>query len=150
MQLKKFCKRLTGAVNIASTYHKDVNGWTEDQKIKIIFSNDRHSQIGPEELTRKWNIGIHIAKETLEVTTQHGVRTAVQPMSRWLRVDHLHLHRSLLQGTWFADTLMSKVNSIRGNKCANVFTQGNLTKFSPWRHAQIQDSCLLILQTTSE
>ena len=29
------------------------------------------------------------------------------------------------------DTLMSKVKSIRGNKCANIFTQGKFTKVVP-------------------
>ena len=109
-----FFKRLIVKVNIASTYRKDVNGWTENRRVGSIESNDRHSQIGPEELERKWNVGIQTAKDTLDVTTQHGVRTAVQPMNRRLRVDYLHLYRPLLRGTWFVDTLMSKVKSIRG------------------------------------
>ena len=117
-----------GSVKIASTYREDVDSWTENRKVSSIDSNDRHSQIGPEELARKWNVGIQTAKDTLEVTTQHGVFTAVQPMTRRLIVDHLHLYRPLLQGTWFVDTLMSKVKSIRGNKCANIFTQGKLPK----------------------
>jgi hypothetical protein len=29
--------------------------------------------VGPEELSRKWNIGLEMAKATLDVTTQHGV-----------------------------------------------------------------------------
>ena len=120
---RTFCKRLISSVNIASTYRND--------EVKSINSNDRHSQIGPEELARKWNVGIQTAKDTLEVTTQHGVRTSVQPMTRRLRVDHLHLHRPLLRGTWFADTLMSRVQSIRGNKCANIYTQGKFTKVVP-------------------
>jgi hypothetical protein len=43
---------------------------------------DRHSKVGPEELSRKWNIGLQMAKDMLEVTTQHGVWMAVHPMSR--------------------------------------------------------------------
>ena len=74
-----------------------------------IESNDRHSQIGPEELVSKCNAGIQTENDTLDVTTQHGVRKAVQLMTRRLRVDHLPLHIQLLRGTWFADTLMSKV-----------------------------------------
>ena len=63
-----FCKRLIGLVNILSTYHEDVDGWTENRKVKSINSNYRHSQIGPEELARKWNIDIQTAKDTLDVT----------------------------------------------------------------------------------
>ena len=128
---RTFCKRLIGLVNITSTYRKDVDSWTENRKVSSIDSNDWHSHIGPEQLARKWNVGIHTANDTLEVTTQHGVCTAVQPTTRRLRVDHIHLHRPLLQGTWFAGTMMSKVKSIRGNNCANIFTQGKFTKVLP-------------------
>ena len=77
-----FCKRLIGKVNIASNYREDVNGWTENRRVSSIDSNDRHSQIGPEELAKKWNVGIQTSKDTLDVKTQHGVCTAVQPMTR--------------------------------------------------------------------
>ena len=93
-----------------------------------MFFDRRHSNIGPEELSRKWNIGLQTAKDMLAATTQHGVRSSVHPMSRRLQVDHLHLHRHLLGGTWYADTLLYKVKPIRGNTCTNVFTQGNFTK----------------------
>ena len=122
---------MIGKVNIASTYREDVDDWTENRRVSSIDSNEGHSQIGTEELARKCNFGIQTAKDTLDVTTQHGVRTAVQPIMRQLIVDHLHLHRPLLRGTWFSDTLMSKVKSIRGNKCANIFTQGKFTKVLP-------------------
>ena len=128
---KTFCKRLIGAVNIATTYRADIDEANEKRKESGVLTTDRHSKVGPEELSRKWNIGLQTAKDTLEVTTQHGVRTAVHPMSRRLRVDHLHLHRPRLQGTWFLDTLIAKVKSLLGNKCANVFTNGKFTKVVP-------------------
>jgi hypothetical protein len=52
-------------------------------------------------------------------------------MSRRLRVDHLHLHRPRLKGTWYLDTLIAKVKLLLGNKCANVFTNGKYTKVVP-------------------
>ena len=79
---RMFCKILIDKVNIASTYCKDVNGSTENRRVGSIDSNDRHSHIGPEELARKCNVGIQTVKDTLYVTTQHGVRTTVQPMTR--------------------------------------------------------------------
>ncbi len=72
-----------------------------------------------------------MVKATLDMTMQHGVQTAVHPMSRWLRVDHLHLHRPRLKGTWYLDTLIMKVKSLLSNKCANVFTNGKYTKVVP-------------------
>jgi hypothetical protein len=79
-----------------------------------------------------------MAKATLGVTRQHGVRTVVHPMLRWLRVDHLHLHRTRLKGTWYLDTLIAKVKLLLGNKCANMFTNAKYTKVVPmtsWKEA---------------
>jgi hypothetical protein len=92
---------------------------------------NRHSKVGLEELSRKWNIGLQTAKDTLDASTQHGVQTAIHPMSRRLRVDHLHLHRPRLQGMWFIDTLVLKVKSLLGNKVMNVFTNGKFMKVVP-------------------
>ena len=68
--------------------------------MQSIITNDRHLEIGPEEVSRKWNIGLQNAKDTLTATTQNVVRNAVNLMSRRLRVDHIHLRRTLLRGAW--------------------------------------------------
>jgi hypothetical protein len=128
---RTFCNKLIGAVNIATTYREDIDEAIQRRKESSVITTDRHSKVGPEELARKWNIGLQAAKDTLEVTTQHGVRTAVHPMARRVRVDHLHLHRPRLRGNWYADTLLAKVKSRLGNTCANVFTQGKFTKVEP-------------------
>ena len=88
------------------------------------------------------------AKDTLAATTQHGIRTAVHPMSRRLQVDHLHLHRPLIRGTWYADTLLPKVNSIRVNTCANVFMQGRFTKVVPM--TELSDAGQSLLDLTDD
>jgi hypothetical protein len=111
-------------------YRDDVDEAMEKRKASVLTS-DRHLKVGPEELSRKWNIGLETAKATLGMTTQHGVRTAVHPMSRRLRVDHLHLHRPRLKGTWYLDTLIANVKLLLGNKCAKVFTNGKYTKVVP-------------------
>ena len=79
---RKFCRRLIGPVNIATTFCDDIDGWAEESRVQSIIANDRHSNIGPEELSMKWNIGLQTAKDTLAATTQHGVSTAVHPISR--------------------------------------------------------------------
>jgi hypothetical protein len=63
---------------------------------KAVLSLDRHSKVSPEELSRKWGCGLETAKRTLKVTTQKGIRYAVQPLHRRYRVDHLNLHRKRL------------------------------------------------------
>jgi hypothetical protein len=111
---------------------------------------DRHSKVGPEELSRKWNIGLQMAKDTLDGTTQHGVRMAVHPMLRRLRVDHLHLHRPGLKGMWLLDTMIAKVKSLLGNKCANVFTNGKLTKVVPMTREDVGIPEMLMMDGATE
>ena len=43
----------------------------------------------------------------------------------------LYYVRRVLRGMWYVDTLLSKVKSIRGNNCANVFTQVRFKKVVP-------------------
>jgi hypothetical protein len=81
---KDFCERLVSAVNIATTYCDDVDQWENERKVSNIIMNDRHSKFMAEELARKWNIGIQTAKDTIQVTTQCGIRTAIHPMTRRL------------------------------------------------------------------
>ena len=127
----EFCNRLISAVNIATTYRDDIDRREDERKACSVITNEWHSKVTPEELARKWSIGIQTAKDTLTVTTQKGIRTAIHPMTRRVRVDHLHLHRHRLRGTWYADTLLSKVKSKLGNTCANVYTQGKFTRVVP-------------------
>ena len=127
-----FCERLISAVNIATTYRDDIDhSHQRGNQLCSVITNERHSKVTPEEVARKWNIGLQTAKDTLKVTTQAGIRTANHPMSRRLRVDHLHLHRQRLRGTWYMDTLMSKVKSKLGNTCANIYTNGKFTRAVP-------------------
>jgi hypothetical protein len=109
---------------------------------------DRHSKVGPEELSRKWNIGLETAKTTLDMMMQHGVLTVVHPRSRQLRVDRLHLHRPRLKGTWYLDTLIAKVKSLLGNKCANDFTNGKYTKVVPM--ASQKEAAELLIDFTDD
>jgi hypothetical protein len=99
--------------------------------IAATVTGERHSSVTSENLARKWNIGIDTAKKTLQVTTQRGVRTVIHPLHRRYRVDHLHLNRRRLNGDWFSDTLFSKVISLQGNLCAQVFTNDNFTTIHP-------------------
>ena len=52
-------------------------------------------------------------------------------MTQRVRVDHLYLHHPRLRGTWYTETLMSKVKSKLGNTCTNVYTQGKFMRAIP-------------------
>jgi len=65
------------------------------------------------------------------VTIQKGIRYAVQPVHRRYCVDHLNLHRKRLNQEWYMDQMFSRTKSMSGNTCANVFTNGKVTKVYP-------------------
>ena len=71
---------MIGVVDIATTFRDVIYGWLVERRVQSIITNDRHSKIGPEELSSKWNIGFQTVKDTLAARTQHGVRTAVHPI----------------------------------------------------------------------
>ena len=78
---RNFCERLISTVNIAMAYREDLDTWEEQRRVSGIISNDRHSIVTPEEVARKWNIGLETVKKTLKVMTHFGIRTAVHPMT---------------------------------------------------------------------
>eukprot|EP00980_Cylindrotheca_fusiformis_P007870 scaffold1674_cov96-Cylindrotheca_fusiformis.AAC.1 len=50
-------------------------------------SDSRQSVITAERLAQQFNIGLETARNTLKVTTQKGLRSAVHPISRRYRTD---------------------------------------------------------------
>eukprot|EP00957_Ditylum_brightwellii_P179318 13661054-Ditylum_brightwellii.AAC.1 len=113
----QFCQKLMSSVRVASPHCGDVS-----QRCTSVSLRERHFVVSHEELSWKWNIGLEIAKDTLTSTTQTSIRMAVQLLAQRMRVDHLHLNRKQLNGTWPCDTVLSKVKSLLGNTCADVFT----------------------------
>ena len=115
----------------------NVERFTQDEfrsptTIGAVVSKQRHSVITPKHIAKTWNVGLDTAKRTLQVTTQKGIRTAVHPLHRRYRVDHLEaLNRRRLGGQWYMDHLMSKVVSLGGNNGAWVYTNGRYTKTVP-------------------
>ena len=102
------------------------------ESVKISsFQVNRHSSPTPETVSRLWNVGLETAERTLRATTQQGICSAVHPIFRHYRVDHLHFHRKRLHATFHTDTLFSKIISLRGNKCAQVFMNGTFTAVYP-------------------
>jgi hypothetical protein len=104
--------------------------------IAAVETNSRHSLVTPEEVSRKWRIGLETAQQTLRVTTQQGIRTALHPITRRYRVDHIDLNRNRLNSPFYTDSLFSKVTSLPGNKCAQVYTNGEFTAVYPMASKQ--------------
>jgi len=104
---------------------------TDARTAQELLSSTRHSKFTVEHVSKLFNVGIDKAKEILFTTTQKGVRTAVQPLNRRYRVDHLNLHHNDLGGRWTLDHMESKVRSLRQHTGAFVFSNGNFVAVYP-------------------
>jgi Reverse transcriptase (RNA-dependent DNA polymerase) len=108
-----------------------VLGLDESRLIESAISPQRHSSYTAEEVARKWRISQQVAKQTLEATTQFSVRHSVHPLKRRYRTDTVMLGRRRLRCRMYTDTVFSKVKSIKGHWCAQVFCGENYVKVIP-------------------
>ncbi len=74
-------------------------------------------------LAGRWMIAPDRAKETVQRTTQRGVRTCLNPTlaRQFLTIDWM-LRYKWLPNTTFTDTMFAGTPSRSGNKCAQVYT----------------------------
>jgi hypothetical protein len=92
----------------------------------------------------------HPRKERVNVTTQKGIRHAVTPITRWYRVDHIHLHHTYLSGKWTLDHVKSKYKSILGHTRAIAILNGNLAAIYPTASKGDLDSTESLRRFTEE
>ena len=76
-------------------------------------------------LAKLWRIPIPIARQTILATTQQSIRSKEGNMSRRFRTDTYQQRYRRLGGPYArfcTDTLFSKVKSIMGNTCAQIYS----------------------------
>jgi hypothetical protein len=91
-------------------------------KFAAVQATRRKGSITPEELAKRWFIGIETARRTIEQTTQRAVRdfTSTQG-SRRLKHTHYQLKYRHLQTEVYTDTLFGKVPSLCKNTCGQIY-----------------------------
>jgi hypothetical protein len=95
-----------------------------DRLVCAMSSKDRGPVITKEILAKRWGIGLDTAHRTLTATTQNGIRRVLHPIERRYKTRQSHLRFPTLNTRFYTDTMYSTTKSIRGNKCAQVFTNG--------------------------
>jgi len=101
------------------------------ETIAQIRTSKRHHGVDADLLSLKWGIGLEKARNTLKYTTQMNVRSALLPLTRRYRTDLLSQRLKRLSARFYTDTMFSKVGTLlRGNKCAQIFTDGNGAVFA--------------------
>ena len=93
----------------------------------------RHSSVTPEHVADIIGCGIETAKQTIHVTAQHGVRSALHPLKRRYRTDLLSLRYGHLDVLMYSDTMHFKTKSLAQHKCAQIFTTDHFAVAYPVR-----------------
>lgn len=92
---------------------------------RTFVSNERHCSVSAAELRERWGIGLTQASNTIGITTQTGVRSAIMPLSRRYKADRV-FKRPLMRGQFFTDTMDGRLKSLDGNKYAQIFATKEL------------------------
>jgi Reverse transcriptase (RNA-dependent DNA polymerase) len=95
-----------------------------DREIWALSTKERGPILTKEILAQRWGIGLDTAHRTLTATTQSGIRRVLHPVERRYRTRQSHLRFPTLNTRFYTDTMFSTTKSLRGNKCAQVFTNG--------------------------
>ena len=82
---------------------------------------ERHSSVTLERISKIFGCGTQTAKDTLRVTTQHGVGSAVHPLTCHYRRDLLLLCFCCLDMLMYSDMMHFKVKSLAQHTCAQIF-----------------------------
>lgn len=112
---------------VKEVFHKD-DDTDELQTIGVngVISRNQIKRISPKRLLNAWNINLKAAKSTLQVTTQHLVRSMIHPTlhKRYSTNDQMvryqRLDCNVFTDTYFASKSLGK--SIRGYASAELFT----------------------------
>jgi hypothetical protein len=98
------------------------------------MKTSKNDTLSPEALAKLWGIGLKTARKTLLATEHKCIRT-VGDLTRRFRTDKAHMRYKKLStkhGRFYVDTLKSKVKSIRGFTCGNLYTNSlGFRKFFP-------------------
>jgi len=84
-------------------------------------SSDRKLFIKDDVLATRWAIGIKDAQNTVKVTTQNFIRSAIHPIERRFKTKNMTLRYNHLKCRFNSDTFFLGVKSIIGNTCAQLF-----------------------------
>jgi hypothetical protein len=101
--------------------------------LTAVNSSQRHSSTTAEEISRKWKIGLQTAQQTLKCTTQNYARHALRPLTKRYKTRIPNLHHQRLRTRIYTDTLFSRIASLHGNKCAQVFCNEDYIKVIPMK-----------------
>jgi hypothetical protein len=97
----------------------------EDRAIAALSTKERCPTITKESLAHMWGIGLDTAHWTLTSMTQQGIQRVLHPVECHYKTHQAHLRFPTLNTRFYTGTMFATTNkSLRGNKCAQLFTNG--------------------------
>jgi hypothetical protein len=94
----------------------------DTREIAGVATGKAKYSLTPEELTRKWGCSLAMAKQTLKVTTQRGIRNVLAPGERRVHYKTNHLNFPNLNTAFYIDTAKAKFKSARQFLYAQIWT----------------------------
>jgi hypothetical protein len=93
-------------------------------QISATSTTHRGPSISKEYLSQLWGISLDTAAQTLQVTTQKGIKNAVHPIVRRFATKQMRLRYNQLgsrHGQFYSDTFFATTRSTRGNTLAQLY-----------------------------
>ena len=92
--------------------------------VNKVIVNSSNSVVILDYFTRTLNIGLYKVKQMLHVTTECGIRTAMNPISRRNRTNNVDLRRKYISGRWYVDWMPAATKSITQCRVTFVYSNG--------------------------
>ena len=123
----------------------------EQKTVKAVITDGTKPKIRADQLATSWNIGLEMAKRTLQATTQVGLHNIFSPSERKVRLKAPWLKFPSVNTQIFSDDLFSKVPSIHKNVGAVVFTdRKGFDSFHPFKSKANCPKHLIVTDGESE
>ena len=104
--------------------------------------------VTPDHVSEVFGCGLETAKQTIRVTTQHGIRSAMHPLRRHYWTDLLQYRR--LNMLMYSDTMYFKVKLLNQNKCGQIFaTDDYATSYPVCVERHISDMLQTLVEDVS-
>ena len=95
-----------------------------DRRTFAIRTGDTFSDVTPENVARRWMIGVETARTTLNVTTQRSIRSISNPATRRFKTQMAHLRYPRMRGMFYANIMEPKVKSLESHRYAHIIGNG--------------------------
>jgi hypothetical protein len=103
---------------------KEEQNLEEVTTVSAIRTGDVTSNVTPENVARRWMVGIETAKTSLKATTQKGVRSIPNPATRRFKTQMTHFRYPRLKGMFYADVMEPKIKSVDLQRYAHIIGNG--------------------------